>query len=99
MSTYNTIDDIKAANTKIGHSWFDPTTTAYHGSRIESEVIGGRYFVESSFGVPGDEDSGRIYRAVEATPTGDVGYLAGGERFASTDAARAYIETVIAIAS
>jgi hypothetical protein len=90
---YSTIDEIKTANKKIGHSWFSEATSKEHGSKVESEVIGGFYYVESSFHYVGDPDSGRAYRAVAASPDGSISYLAGGDVFTTAADARNYIET------
>lgn len=94
--TYNTIDQVKAANEQLGHSWFAPETTQYHGSTVVTEIIGGFYFVESSDRTLGEPDSGKIYRAVAASPTGNVEYLSGGDSFDTADEARGYIEKVVA---
>ncbi|WP_396913365.1 hypothetical protein [Mycolicibacterium sp.] len=92
---FASIEDIKAANRALGHSWFDNGTTAYHGSRIESEVIDGFYFVESSFSVAGDDSSGRIYRAVAASPNGELLYLGGSQdQYATADEALTRIHAV-----
>ena len=92
--TYSSIDEIKAANTALGHDWFG--ASAYHGAAVVSEVIGGRYFVETSYAVAGDADSGTVYRAVAASPTGDIAYLSGGDTFPTEQAARDYIAAVLA---
>lgn len=92
---YATIDDIKAANKKVGHSWFSADTMKEHGSKVETEVIGGFYFVESGHCNLGDPSSGRVYRIAAAAPDGTIHYLAGGETFPSVDGARGYLETVI----
>ncbi|MBM4574830.1 hypothetical protein GS896_27620 [Rhodococcus hoagii] len=94
-NSYSSIDEMKKANREKGHSWFSKETQEYHGSHVESAVIGGCYFVESSYRVPGDPDSGRIFRAVGCAPDGTVQYLSGGDTFDSVDAARAYIDGVI----
>lgn len=93
--SYNTIDDIKDANTALGHSWFDAETARYHGSSVESEIIGGCYFVESSYRELGDSDSGKVFRAVGASPDGNVQYVSGGDTFDTADAAREYIDGIV----
>lgn len=96
MSTgYATVDQIKQANKKRGHDWFSDATVKYHGSKVETEIIAGFYFVESSYRALGEPDSGRAFRAVAANPDGAVSYLAGGDAFATVDEARAYINSVI----
>lgn len=93
---YSSVAEIRTANEKLGHSWFDAGTTRYHGSRVETGVIGDFYFVESSYRVLGDDSSGRVYRAVAASPAGDVQYLGGSEdRYDTKDEAIARIHSVI----
>ncbi|MFT7021384.1 MAG: hypothetical protein ACJA07_000461 [Rhodococcus sp. (in: high G+C Gram-positive bacteria)] len=93
--SYTTIDEIKEANTRLGHSWFDNGTALYHGSSVESEIIGGLYFVESSYRELGNSDSGKVFRAVAASPDGSVQYLSGGDTFDTVDSAREYIDGIV----
>lgn len=93
--SYNTIDEIKEANTRLGHSWFDNGTALYHGSTVESEIIGGFYFVESSYRELGNTDSGKVFRAVAASPDGNVHYLSDADTFDTADSAREYIDGVV----
>lgn len=92
---YATIDDMKKANHALGHSWFDRATTDYHGSKIETGVIGDFYFVESSHKVLGESDSGRVFRPVAVGPDGAATYLRGGESFDTLDAAVAVINAIV----
>lgn len=92
---FNTIKEIKAANAAKGHSWFSKESTQYHGAQIETDVIGGFYFVESNFRLSDEPDSGRIFRAVGASPDGVVQYLSGGDKFDTLEEARTYIDGVI----
>ncbi|WP_128646310.1 hypothetical protein [Rhodococcus sp. BS-15] len=94
--SYNTIDEIKQANTRLGHSWFDTGTALYHGSSVESEIIGGFYFVESSYRELGNSDSGKVFRAVAASPDGSVQYLSGADTFDTAESAREYIDDIVA---
>ncbi|MFZ2527647.1 MAG: hypothetical protein WAX14_08340 [Rhodococcus sp. (in: high G+C Gram-positive bacteria)] len=88
---YTTIDQIKAANKKLGHHWFSIDSVDHHGTRIETGVIGNYYFVESGYTFAGEPASGRVFRAVAAGPDGDVRYLRGGDTFATLDEALAAI--------
>jgi hypothetical protein len=95
MSGFATIEDVQRANEAIGHTWFDKASTEYHGSKVETDVIGGHYFVESQYAELGNHDSGRTFRVVAVAPDGGMQYLRSGEKFDSVDAAVAYIETVM----
>lgn len=44
---FNSINEIKQANKRIGHHWFDPDTMSFFNSKIESDVIYGKYFITS----------------------------------------------------
>jgi hypothetical protein len=44
---YRTIEDVKAANRSIGNHWFDRSTLRFFNCKIESGLIGGRYFITS----------------------------------------------------
>lgn len=44
---YRTIQEIKDANKRAGGHWFGEEEMAFFASRIESEVIKGRYFITS----------------------------------------------------
>ncbi len=50
--TFASIAEIREANKSLGHHWFDPDAMEAFGTTIESEVIGGRYFVT------GEQDRG-----------------------------------------
>ena len=92
---FTTVFGIKAANEASGRNWFSKESMEYHGALVETEIIGGYYYVESMYRVAGDPDSGREYRAVRASDDGAVRYLSGVDTFGSVGAARAYITTVI----
>lgn len=47
MGPFETIADVRRANDKAGHHWFEADTIRFFGSKIESVVYGGRYFVSS----------------------------------------------------
>lgn len=42
-----TIAELKALNKANGGCWFDAATMRFFGTRIESGIIGGRYFITS----------------------------------------------------
>lgn len=39
--------DVQAANQAAGQFWFSPATMAYFQCRIESDLLGGTYFITS----------------------------------------------------
>jgi len=62
--TFETVAEIKAANEATGQHWFDVNIMWVFGTRIATEVIGGRYFISSDdtprFTVRVAADDGRI---------------------------------------
>ena len=44
---WTSIDEIRAANKKIGRFWFSPDTIKFFGTVIHPEIYHGRYFVTS----------------------------------------------------
>ncbi len=45
--SYDTIADMATANRTAGNHWFDRDTLEWFGSKIETDVLYGRYFVSS----------------------------------------------------
>lgn len=45
--TFNNIKEVKQANKEIGRHFFSRDTMNFFGSKIESELIGGKFFVTS----------------------------------------------------
>ena len=67
---YTTIAQVKAANKAAGQFWFGPDTMRYWNSRVESDVIGGRYFLTSERS--NDYDDARRYSIREAMLDGSI---------------------------
>lgn len=96
MSTgFASIDAIRKANQAHGHHWFSAESIDYHGSRVETAVIGDFYFVESRYSEAGNPDSARIYAPVTASPAGDVRYL-DSDTYPTLEEAIARINDVLA---
>jgi hypothetical protein len=65
---FRTVEEIKAANERLGHYWFTAATMETWGTQIESEVIRGHWFITSE-----DHPSGsRRFSVRHATSDGDV---------------------------
>lgn len=69
---FTSIDEIRAANERLGQHWFSPATLRWFSSRISGQVYpvlsGGAYFV-SSEQAPGEE---RRYTVRVASPDGSI---------------------------
>jgi hypothetical protein len=68
---FSTIGDIERANTNLGHCWFSADTMQAWDTRIESEVIGGYWFITSE-AHPSGPQHGRVYSIRHAASDGDV---------------------------
>lgn len=49
MKRAKTMEDVKRNNKEAGRHWFSPDTMRFFLSKIESELIGGKYFVTSEW--------------------------------------------------
>ena len=86
-----TLQDVKRANKAIGHHWFDRGAMSFFGSRIESRLIGERYFVTSEqYG----DASPRLYSVREALDDGRIRTLGAFQGFRTLDAALDSIRTL-----
>lgn len=90
--TFKNIAEIKRANRAGGHYWFSPDTIRFFGAKVETPVIGGFYWVESTDNY---DNTRREFLAVGASPTGDISYLRGGERFTTKEQALAVINDIV----
>ncbi len=68
--TFQSIDEVKDLNQKSGHYFFSKDTMKFFESKIETDLIGGRYFVTSESSSFDDRD--RKFTIREALPNGDI---------------------------
>ena len=66
---FKTISDVKAANKAAGYYFFSRSTNRFFGSRVESSLYGGRFFITSEDNF---DRSARFYTIREALPGGDI---------------------------
>ncbi len=68
-----TMADVKAANAASGYNWFSRDTMKFWKTRIESSLIGGRWFItsEDEFAFDGRRPA-RIYCVREAMADGSI---------------------------
>lgn len=83
--TYQTIEDVKAANRQIGGHWFDRSTMRFFNTKIESGLIGGKYFITSE---RRDDDCPRLFTVREARPDGGIGTVGEFQGYQSREDAR-----------
>ena len=48
--SYTNLQDVVRANDEAGQHWFDADTMEFFKSRLESDLIDGRYFISSEHG-------------------------------------------------
>jgi hypothetical protein len=65
---FRTIHDVKVANDLIDNHFFDPATMRFFNSRVETDLIDGRFFVTSEKGPNGI----RAFTVREAKPDGSI---------------------------
>ena len=86
---YETMDDVMAANEALGHHWFEADTMAFFKSKIETELLGGKYFISSEKSPFRLKRDYTIRRADEDGRVSTVGKL--GEHDSLVDALTALI--------
>ena len=79
---------VKRANEMAEQHWFSPNTLRFFGSRIESRLIGGRWFISSE--TP-DAYTRRRFTVREALPSGHIGNVGEFRQYASKAEARAAV--------
>lgn len=86
-NTYETMDDVIAANRAINHHWFDRDTMRFFGTRIESRLIAGKRFITSEKPPSGR----RRYTIREAMPDGTIDTVGEFCQFATLRQAKAHV--------
>lgn len=71
-ATYRNITEVKKANKALGRYWFSPDTVRFFKSRVETPIIAGRYWVESTTTY---NDEGREYKLARVGDDGDISYV------------------------
>jgi hypothetical protein len=68
--TYRSMADVQRANKQVGGCWFGAGEKRFFGMRLESELIGGCYFITSEK-MP-DSNYPRLYSVWRADPDGSI---------------------------
>jgi len=74
MTTYQSIDEIKAANRAAGEYWFSPVIERQFDPHAETPIMAGRFWVES---INNHNCTGRTYLLCVARDNGVVVHLGG----------------------
>jgi hypothetical protein len=81
------MDDVRAANRRIGNHWFDPDTLRFFGGRVSETLYGGRFFVSSERDSGGAWDGRRFYSVRVANDDGTIGTVGEFGAYASRSGA------------
>ena len=92
--TYKTIADVREANAMIKGFWFEPDTMRFFNTRIESKLIGGKYFITSE---RRDDQFPRLYSVRMATPDGRIETIGRFQAYGSKDEARAALRALLVL--
>lgn len=84
--TYHSIADVRRANAAAGNYWFNAATMRFFGTRIETALIGGEYFItsENQF----DSAAPRRYSVRRAMPDGSIDTVGEFQAYRTLDEAR-----------
>lgn len=83
--TFRTIGEVIVANKAAGENWFEPKTMSWFSSRLETDLINGRYFVTSEQDNTGGAwDGQRRYTIRRANDDGSIDTVGEFGQYAST---------------
>jgi hypothetical protein len=89
--TFKTMGDVRAANSQITGHWFDRDTMQFFNTRIESQLIAGRYFITSE---RRDNTFPRLFSVRQALPDGRIETVGRFQAYESKEAALAALEAI-----
>jgi hypothetical protein len=90
--TYRTIEDVKAANRQIGNHWFDRGTMRFFNTKIESGLIGGKYFITSE---RCDDNHPRLFTVRRAEPDATIDTVGEFQQYRTRDDAREAVRELV----
>ena len=91
---FRSIHHAKIMNREAGGHWFEPEAMRFFGTKIETELLHGRFFVTSDCY---DEDRGfqRKFTVVGVTDDGKVRNPSGFHRFGTKEEAVGWLEIAV----
>jgi len=66
---FNTLSEVRQANKSLGNYWFNRHTMKFWGSKIESSLLKGRFFISSELSIRKDN---RRFTIREVKPDGSI---------------------------
>ena len=73
--TWASVNEVKEANSLLGHHWFSPSTMRFFKSRIITGILYDRYFITSEKAC--FEDETRVFKVRIANDNGSVDTVDG----------------------
>ena len=93
---FTTIAEVRAANRANGGHWFDKDTMRFFNSRIESKLIGGKYFISSEQSPPfNDQVWPREYSVRVVSDDASIDTVNDFQEYKTKQQARAAIDALI----
>ncbi len=90
---FKSMADVRAKNKEIGHHFFDRDTMKYWGSKVESALYRGTFFITSEKGrLPTEPRKFTIRRVL---PTGEIITEGTSRRFKTLDSAKDAVKGLI----
>lgn len=97
-TNFATVNDVKAANKKIGHKWFDEGSMNFFNSQVTGtdKLINKRFFISSEQFVPSSgKPEPRMYTIRVAKPTGEVETVGDFQKFETRELAIAAAHKIV----
>ena len=88
---YNSLSDLKIKHKKENGHWFDRQTMKYFNTKVESALIGGKYFIYSNK-MPLQD---RTYQIAEAYPSGNIFPVENSPHFKDKIQAKKYLLKIV----
>lgn len=92
---FHSISEVKRANERLGHFFFDAGSKRFFDSRIGRTLYGGRYFVTSEQFHGSEGSAPRAYTVREAREDGGIETVGEFQAYETREAAIAAIESLL----
>lgn len=90
---FKSMSDLREKNKKIGHLFFDHDTMKFWGSKIETALFRGVFFITSEKGF--SEKDPRTFSIRQAHSTGEITTVGKGREYKTLDDAKKAVKSLI----